>query len=162
MLVYRLLCKNCLSKDDVYLADALLMQFCKCVHLYGASAVTPNMHMHCHLREDILNFSTIWKACGPWIQVHLFGLHYMFIPQINRSIDILVNAWNHHCLCTMHNVSPYQLYTSDMLRLQQSHLPASDFFTGVDDHYGVDEDVLLTQIDEETVAAISFQQGWRY
>ena len=52
----------------------------------------------------------------------------------------------------MHHSSPHQLYTSGALRLQQSNLPALDFFDNVDNAYGVDEDVLLTQINEETVA----------
>jgi len=47
--------------NEYHLADALLMQFCKRVqHLYGESAVTPNMHMHAHLKEDLLNFGPVY------------------------------------------------------------------------------------------------------
>lgn len=63
------------------------------------------------------------------------------------------NAWNHHSLRTMHNSSPYQLYTSGALRLQQSNLPALDFFDNVDTtYYGVDEDVLSAQASAESVS----------
>ena len=65
VLACRILCQHSLSKDEVSLADALIMQFCKHVQiLYGRSAVTPNMHMHAHLKEDILNYGPIY---GFWL-----------------------------------------------------------------------------------------------
>ena len=69
----------------------------------------------------------------------------LFLPWINRSIDLFVGAWNHHSLRTMHHSSPHQLYTSGALRLQQSNLPALDFFDNVDNAYGVDEELRLTK-----------------
>ena len=51
VLACRILCKHCLSEDDVCLADALLLHFCRRVqHLCGEYALTPNMHMHAHLK----------------------------------------------------------------------------------------------------------------
>lgn len=48
--------------DDVTLADALLMEFCRRVqHLYGEAAVTPNMHMHTHLKEDLVNYGPVYE-----------------------------------------------------------------------------------------------------
>ena len=62
VLACRILCKHSLSKDEISLADALLIQFCKRVQiLYGKSAVTPNMHMHAHLKEDILNYGPVYE-----------------------------------------------------------------------------------------------------
>ena len=62
MLACRILCKHSLSKHDLSLADALLIQFCKRVqNLYGKSFITPNMHMHTHLKEDILNFGPVYE-----------------------------------------------------------------------------------------------------
>ena len=81
----------------------------------------------------------------PLNEVHVFALHYVYLPRINRSIDLFKNAWNHHSIRTMHNSSPHQLYSSGILRLQHSNIPALDFFDGVDLLYGVDEDILLTQ-----------------
>ena len=58
----RILCKHSLSMDDISLADALLMHFCRRVQrLYGESAVTPNMHMHAHLKEDLLNYGPVYE-----------------------------------------------------------------------------------------------------
>lgn len=47
VLASRILCKHSFTQDDLTLADALLLNFCKRVErLYGHSVVTPNMHMH--------------------------------------------------------------------------------------------------------------------
>jgi len=60
VLACRLLCKQCLTHDEVSLADALLIHFCKRVeHLYTKEAITPNMHMHGHLKEVILDYGPI-------------------------------------------------------------------------------------------------------
>lgn len=60
VLVCRILCKQQLSLEDINLADALLLQFCKKVEdTHGNSAITPNMHMHGHLKEVILNYGPL-------------------------------------------------------------------------------------------------------
>lgn len=65
VLACRILCKHSLSLDDVTLADALLMQFCNRVQqIYGESAVTPNMHMHAHLKDVILDYGPVY---GFWL-----------------------------------------------------------------------------------------------
>ena len=57
VLACRLLCQKSLSTSDLQFADALLMQFCsKVEQLYGPDVITPNMHMHGHLKEVILEF----------------------------------------------------------------------------------------------------------
>lgn len=91
------------------------------------------------------------RYLDPLNELHLFALHYVYLPRINRSIELFANAWNHPSVRTMHNSSPLQLYTSGALWLQQSNLPALDFFNNVDSTYGVDEDVLSTQVAVETV-----------
>lgn len=64
VLACRLLCQKSISQLNLQLADALLMQFCsKVEQLFGAHAITPNMHMHGHLREVIQDFGpshTFW------------------------------------------------------------------------------------------------------
>ena len=61
VLASRLLCKHAkFTTDDIRLADALLLQFCrKFESLYGSSAVTPNIHLHAHLAECINDFGNI-------------------------------------------------------------------------------------------------------
>lgn len=57
VLACRILCKQSLSRHDVDLAHVLLMSFCRRVErVYGESSITPNMHLHAHLKEVLLDF----------------------------------------------------------------------------------------------------------
>lgn len=62
VLASRLLNHMHISFTDVQLADALLLQFCKRVErMYGTAIITPNMHMHCHLKQCILDYGPIYS-----------------------------------------------------------------------------------------------------
>ena len=53
----RILCKHNLTVNDVNLADTLLLQFCKRVQrMYGENVITLNMHLHCHLKDVLLDY----------------------------------------------------------------------------------------------------------
>ena len=57
------LCSPIMSKTDILKADLLFVKFAETFErLYGKKAVTPNMHLHCHLKECVID-------CGP---VHAF------------------------------------------------------------------------------------------
>ena len=89
VLACRALCTNQISPEKVLLADAHLLQFCKRVqHIFGGDVITPNMHIHCHLRQCVLDY-------GPF---HGFWL-YSFeryngilgaMPNNNRSIEVQI------------------------------------------------------------------------
>ena len=56
----RYMCKPVLTEADIIKGDGLILKFCKEFEaLYGGKAVTPNMHLHCHLRENILDYGPI-------------------------------------------------------------------------------------------------------
>jgi len=86
VLACRILCHKILTTRELQLADALIMQFCKRTEqIYGKEVITPNMHMHAHLRSCIEDY-------GP---LHSFWL-YAFecyngllekIPNNNRCIE---------------------------------------------------------------------------
>ena len=60
VLACRLLTKQTLSSQDILLADALIIQFCKRTEkLYGNEIITPNMHMHCHLKSCIEDYGPL-------------------------------------------------------------------------------------------------------
>ena len=87
VLACRLLCKRAVSEADVNLADLLLLQLCQRIErLYGKNAIMPNMHMHLHLKNTILDY-------GPVYSFWLFSYErYNGIlehqPTNNRSIEI--------------------------------------------------------------------------
>ena len=55
---------------------------------------------------------------------HLFALHHVYIPWINRALHAFTQGWNNHPLSSCHSQSPMQLYTKGMAILQHSGIPA--------------------------------------
>jgi hypothetical protein len=87
VLASRLLCQMRISDVDIKLADALLLQFCRrAERLYGKEVTTPNMHLHCHLKQSLYDY-------GPIHNFWLFsyerynGIFEQF-PSSNRSFEI--------------------------------------------------------------------------
>lgn len=82
----RLLCQNFLKPSELNLADAFLIKFCKTVEsLYGKDEITPNMHLHGHLKDVLLDY-------GPMQEFWLFSFErYNGIlgkqPTNNRAIE---------------------------------------------------------------------------
>ena len=65
VLACRWLCSKILTVHNVQVADNLLLAFCQSFErLYGEQRVTPNMHLHCHLAQCILDFGPIY---GFWL-----------------------------------------------------------------------------------------------
>lgn len=59
------------------------------------------------------------EECGlldPLNDVHLFSLHYVYLPRINQALEIFKQSWNNHGIRTMHNASPQQLFTEGAIR----------------------------------------------
>uniref|UniRef100_A0A673LH16 Integrase catalytic domain-containing protein n=1 Tax=Sinocyclocheilus rhinocerous TaxID=307959 RepID=A0A673LH16_9TELE len=52
---------------------------------------------------------------NPDDEVHLYALHWSFLPHIQRHLSFFKDAWNHHRLRTEGNQSPYQLWTRHRL-----------------------------------------------
>lgn len=90
------------------------------------------------------------ELLDPLNEVHLFVLHYVYLPRINRSLEGFVKGWNSHTVRTAGFMTPNQLFVEGSLRLHLSGLTALDFFDRVDEtYYGVDEDVVVERDDDE-------------
>ena len=89
VLACRLLVHFEITHTNVSLADGMLLQFCKRVErLYGKAAITPNMHLHCHLKECIIDFGPIH---GFWcFAFERYNGILGEIPNNNRSIEVQV------------------------------------------------------------------------
>ena len=89
VLASRLLSSPILSNENIMLADALLLSFCRRFEgLHGQSSITPNMHMHGHLTECI-------KDYGPLSSFWLFSFERFngllgYLPTNNRLIETQV------------------------------------------------------------------------
>ena len=57
-----ILCSKVIKKCDVLTADQYLLQFCrKFKELYGAESCIPNMHLHLHLKDSLLDYSPVYS-----------------------------------------------------------------------------------------------------
>lgn len=56
--------------------------------------------------------------------LHLFALHFTFLPRINRALESFVEAWNLHPVGTEHNWTPEQIWLNGMIDLRNRQLPA--------------------------------------
>ena len=57
-----ILCSKLIAKRDVDLADQYLLMFCrKFQALYGPESCTPNMHLHLHLKNCVLDYGPVYS-----------------------------------------------------------------------------------------------------
>ena len=86
----------------------------------------------------------------PVNESHLFALHYIYIPRLNKSLESFMKSWNNHSIQTEHGHSPNQLFTAGALLSQGS--TSSELFSNdvvVDERtYGVEEEGLSGVHDE--------------
>ena len=100
-------------------------------------------------------WKTIHSLLNPIVDEHLFALHYVFIPRINQSLQYFQASWNNHRIRTEKGLTPNQLFTTGMLRLQNSGLAAVDFFSQVPESYGIEEDGVSTFDDEVEIPTVA-------
>ena len=76
----------------------------------------------------------------PLNELHLFALHYTFMPRINDCLQEFKRQWENHPLSSEGNRSPLQLYTAGMLENEHSGYAAvaSVFDPGSMHDYGFD------------------------
>ena len=87
MLASRILTQTEISVTDMQLADALLLHFCKRVErMYGKAIITPNMHLHCHLKQCLLDYGPVY---GFWLfSFERYNGIMESFPTSNRSVEI--------------------------------------------------------------------------
>ncbi len=69
------------------------------------------------------------SVLDPLNTIDLFSLHMIFIPRINRHIEVWSEGWNHHRMRTAASLSPLQQFTEGLLRIRGSEsIIASETF----------------------------------
>ena len=80
---------------------------------------------------------------NPLNEIHLFCLQYVYLPEVNKSLEELTREWNYHGLTTENNRTPRQLWIEGMLSNSQSDYRAvEDVLADVQpdmNDYGIDE-----------------------
>lgn len=66
--------------------------------------------------------------------LHLFCLHFIYIPRINRHLTAWKEAWAKHPMRSEHNLSPEQLWISGLQKIASSDsLIANEIFEDVNE-----------------------------
>ncbi|XP_057689329.1 uncharacterized protein LOC130914295 isoform X4 [Corythoichthys intestinalis] len=69
---------------------------------------------------------------NPDDEIHIYALHWSFLPHIQSHLEFFMDGWNHHTLRTERNQSPLQLWTLNQRAEHESSQP--------DTEYGIDWD----------------------
>lgn len=86
VLACRILGMKHITKTNLKLGDALLLRFCKRVQLlFGKECITPNMHLHCHLSESMMDYGPLYSFWCFAFERYNGMLGSM--PNNNRSIE---------------------------------------------------------------------------
>ena len=86
--VCRLLCSRAICHDSVLKVDGLLLRFCKEFdRLYGKEACIPNLHLHGHLKECLMDFGPASSFCTLLFE-HLNGI-LGAVPTNHKDIETL-------------------------------------------------------------------------
>ena len=88
---------------------------------------------------------------NPDNDIHIYALHYIYIPCVNNTLTAFKEGWNCHGVRTEHDQSPNQLFVAGALHLQLSGLTALDFFETVDLYYGIEEEGLAVDDGSDEV-----------
>ena len=85
----RLLCKTCVTKTELMLADSKFMHFLKEYEkVYGKSSISSNMHLHAHLKESVENYGSIYGFWRFSFERYngILGVHYTN----NKMVEIQI------------------------------------------------------------------------
>ena len=62
---------------------------------------------------------------------HMWALHYIYLPRLNKDLELFRGQWNQHSLSTEGNLSPLQLFVKNSLAHCNTTLTAmQDLFNG--------------------------------
>ena len=57
----------------------------------------------------------------PSNEVHIFPLHFVFLPRINRHLRIFSSGYNNGPISTERNMTPVQLWVNGFMQMQRSN-----------------------------------------
>lgn len=78
-------------------------------------------------------------------ELHLFCLHYVYIPRVQRSVGEFRDQWNNHGLSTQGGHTPLQLWQQGVLHNAGLDTTVNDIFE-VDFDFGIEEDGPLPEL----------------
>lgn len=94
-------------------------------------------HLFYHLEDSlIIDLSN---------EVHLFALHFVYVPRINNHLHIWKAGYVRHHVRTAGNRTPMQLYIIGLLRMQGNGLTEMDYVENVPEVLSISRSVGITK-----------------
>lgn len=88
---------------------------------------------------NLFNFMEVHGVLDSLNELHLFCLHYIYLPRIQRAVNEFQNQWNNHGLSTEGGQTPLQLWQRGIVNSVGLHNPnmngISDVCIDLDDHH---------------------------
>eukprot|EP00794_Sanderia_malayensis_P014537 gene14537-16040_t len=95
--------------------------------------------------QNIFYFMENRQLLDPLNEIHLYCLHFVYLPRINNALKELVSLWNWHPLSSANNRSPEQLWSSGNHEYNvERDREGRDYSL-----YGVDEEAPTPAIDSD-------------
>ncbi len=95
--------------------------------------------------QNIFYFMENERLLDPLNEIHLYCLHYVFLPRINAALQELTSDWNFHPLSSERNRSPQQLFHLGMM--------SGGYDTSSNNHsfedFGIDEEGPVPEIESD-------------
>ena len=105
--------------------------------------------------QNIFYFMEESQILDPVHELHLFSLHYVYQPRINRALQEMERDWAHHPISSANNQSPFQLWYSGMNRLLHiDPQSAEDALVNTWADYGVDEEAPFPDVETDNNVVI--------
>ncbi|XP_062420513.1 uncharacterized protein LOC134132730 [Pungitius pungitius] len=92
---------------------------------------------------NIFNFMEQNNVLDSLNEIHLFCLHYIYLPRIQRAATEFQNQWNNHGLSTQGGQTPLQLWQRGIVNNVGMHNPCMNGVYDIHSDFAIDERPLL-------------------
>lgn len=104
--------------------------------------------------RNIFTLLEMSALLDPVNEVHLYALHYVYQPRINRSIDEFILQWNNHGLSSQRWQTPMQLMFEGLYNsLVQGD---SNYLVSISEGYGIDDDAPMPELQTNNDVQVPF------
>lgn len=96
-------------------------------------------------------------------ELHLFCLHYVFLPRVNSLLNDFKDMWNNHSIRTEGNQTPIQLFVSGLQAVaNQGSIIPTEYFQDINiadiENFGIDREAPLPMEVDNSVVLPVIQQ----
>lgn len=89
-------------------------------------------------------------------ELHIWALHYVYLPRIDKDLKHFMGTWNHHGLRTEHHMTPLQLFVSGCLQQQRRQTTAMEKIFGASQSRQITATDVMPAVEVATADLASF------